>query len=59
MSELSKRRQEQVDRVMPLLGNLADRWEQLPNDMKDVLRLCSRAFHDAMAEVAAALEFDD
>lgn len=51
-------RKEQSKRVMPLIGNLIDQWDAVPNDIRSLLVEQSPGLCAAMASVTRAMEAD-
>jgi hypothetical protein len=49
----------QTKRVMPLIGNLVDQWEMVPNDILGVLDEQCPAFVAAMNKVRIAADIGD
>lgn len=58
MSEITKERdqlrKEQAENVMPMIGSLLDRWEDLPNDVKSDAELS--VFRKSIDNVRMAME---
>lgn len=43
-------------KIMKLVGNLIDQWEQLPNDVKSDLESDYKAFHSAIESLWETVE---
>lgn len=54
--EIASLRRKQSKRVMPLIGNLIDHWECLPNDLRGDLAKEHPGFHGSVKSIIKAME---
>lgn len=54
--ERARLREAQAKAVMPLIGNLLDQWESVPNDLKDHIREIQEGFEQAIDDIQDAME---
>lgn len=52
-------RQEQAKKAVPLIGPLLDAWDNVPNDAKDYVMVCSPGFGELMDKLNDAMGADD
>lgn len=53
-----RRRLQQIHRIAPLIGNLIDRWEALPNDERSDLEKQCPAFCAMIKNIIQAMEVE-
>ena len=57
--ELARLRKKQAARVMPLIGQLLDAWEEVPNDFKAEIEEHAEALAVCLDEILEAVEGDE
>jgi hypothetical protein len=55
-SEIKKLRKEQQKKVMREIGGMMDAWDQLPNDVKDMIREDAPGLLAAIYRICDAME---
>jgi len=58
MEEIEQLRQEQADRVMPLIGPLLDALDGLPNDTRGSMESDAPALFDCLEAIQKDVEYD-
>lgn len=54
-TEIDALRKEQADAVMPLIGGFLDAWDNMPNDIKEMIELEAALFWSYVATIRQAV----
>lgn len=55
-SEIEALRKKQAEAVMPLIGNLLDQWDGMPNDLRDHIHEVHEGFTQAVRDIEDGME---